>query len=776
MGGCTFSSPVNEPSGGVHASTLETGDSDHSLSTSTRSQAFKDVSLRGGSVRGSPYGGSVRRGSFFGSSHGGTSRPGVLCNYANRLLLDLLGALAIYKTAEFGYLPDLKELYKLLAFSTRTLLKKVEEIISVPEAQLALKEGMDFVVRAFKELLQTMVKVNKLVKAKGHAMDLLAEAQPLTTELGKAVYGLQHAFHEVARFLTYQFGDALTGSPRSPRTVDECRSFDDQHVSQRLATAGSQARSISDSKMLGPRTASIKDVITEAQALSAKFEEIKLERMEEAGTLYQELCTLVEVECRDGPDGRSTDLAGSPVSTNHARQTLRKNSSHGFDLALPGSSPSLARVEENVPMCEQAIHFRLRRFLFPELCSLTLDEDMEKELLLKWLALDHELRARFSKTLPNQAEGRSHSEILLEKTVKHLQADRKMNTERKSGLRSLLKDGLQTPEYVEESSFASPSFCEHGSRSSSSESSFKTVPSHATDGSGVRDRLVEENERMAKEADARTQAAIDKVIKYSTRQAKGDATKMMASVSDLLHQGRLQFNSKPSSWLWLTQNGLVSAEGVVDEELVSVSGDGGEKLRINLFLSREKGSLGGEFVAEAIGRCISVNSSVRVLNLKLIRNNCGIGDVGASAIATALALNQSLDTIILDNNDIGDQGVKALAEALYLNKSVRTLSLQRNRVGDGGAAALARLLYCNSTLRHINLYGNEIKDAGACELASALGKSSLASLDVAWNDVNLDGVKALQQAAKRHKKIRLDYYSKNEIQEESELAHVGGFA
>ena len=71
-----------------------------------------------------------------------------------------------------------------------------------------------------------------------------------------------------------------------------------------------------------------------------------------------------------------------------------------------------------------------------------------------------------------------------------------------------------------------------------------------------------------------------------------------------------------------------------------------------------------------------------------------IGDVGATAIANALAVNASLTTLILNENNIRPSGATAIAKALEVNASLTDLRLYHNQIGDAGATALgnARLV------------------------------------------------------------------------------------
>ncbi len=77
-----------------------------------------------------------------------------------------------------------------------------------------------------------------------------------------------------------------------------------------------------------------------------------------------------------------------------------------------------------------------------------------------------------------------------------------------------------------------------------------------------------------------------------------------------------------------------------------------------------------------------------------------IGDVGATALATALATNMVLTGLYLHRITISNVGIKALAAALATNTALKTLGLLNNAIGDAGKgkAALVEGLAVNTTL------------------------------------------------------------------------------
>ena len=91
----------------------------------------------------------------------------------------------------------------------------------------------------------------------------------------------------------------------------------------------------------------------------------------------------------------------------------------------------------------------------------------------------------------------------------------------------------------------------------------------------------------------------------------------------------------------------------------------------------------------------------------------GIGDAGASAIARAIAAedsNTSLRYLILENNSIGNEGARALASALASpSVQLEIVFLQQNLITDEGAGLLVKAIQGNFRLRTMTLWGNAVE-------------------------------------------------------------------
>jgi hypothetical protein len=141
-------------------------------------------------------------------------------------------------------------------------------------------------------------------------------------------------------------------------------------------------------------------------------------------------------------------------------------------------------------------------------------------------------------------------------------------------------------------------------------------------------------------------------------------------------------------------------------------------------------------------------SGVRHLDLSY----SGLGDAGATAVATALAGNATLRVLTLLYDDIGDVGAAALGGALATNRALRELNLDSNALGAAGALALADgLIACGaaSRLAFLRVDNNSLDDEAAAALATLLAApacGALRRLDMAGNPFGEAGALALAAA------------------------------
>jgi NLR family CARD domain-containing protein 3 len=96
-----------------------------------------------------------------------------------------------------------------------------------------------------------------------------------------------------------------------------------------------------------------------------------------------------------------------------------------------------------------------------------------------------------------------------------------------------------------------------------------------------------------------------------------------------------------------------------------------------------------------------------------------IGVAGWASFSAALALNTSVETLIIQESLSDDESVK-IFEALKSNTALTKLDLKNNNVGQKGAAMLAEALQCNISLASLDLSRNDIRDEAYAPLLCVL--------------------------------------------------------
>ena len=164
--------------------------------------------------------------------------------------------------------------------------------------------------------------------------------------------------------------------------------------------------------------------------------------------------------------------------------------------------------------------------------------------------------------------------------------------------------------------------------------------------------------------------------------------------------------------------------------------------------------------AKALAKALSINKTLQTL----ILSNNQLGDDGAKEISKALPTNTTLQTLVLSSNQIGDDGAKVLAVALETSTTLQTLNLENNQIGAGGAKALAVALKISTTLQTLHLENNKIGTEGAKALAQALKtNATLKKLYLEYNQSGAGGAMALAQALKTNATLQELYLNFNQI-------------
>jgi hypothetical protein len=124
----------------------------------------------------------------------------------------------------------------------------------------------------------------------------------------------------------------------------------------------------------------------------------------------------------------------------------------------------------------------------------------------------------------------------------------------------------------------------------------------------------------------------------------------------------------------------------------------------------------------------ALGNSSRLESCSLL--NCGIGVVGATALARLLTMEQPLiKTLALAHNSIGDEGLVKLTEALKSNSTLSTLGLGlKQQINERGWQALLNLVCSSGTIEKVYDSNHTLKDIGingvvGVETAKALGAS-----------------------------------------------------
>jgi hypothetical protein len=118
-----------------------------------------------------------------------------------------------------------------------------------------------------------------------------------------------------------------------------------------------------------------------------------------------------------------------------------------------------------------------------------------------------------------------------------------------------------------------------------------------------------------------------------------------------------------------------------------------------------------------LGKMISINQGLQKLSLRGFRLRCD----GIYTLSLHLLENKHLKVLELSCNEIGPDGAQSLATYIKASDCVlESLFLKANKLGDLGAKAMAQAIAENHSLIHIDLTNNNIHDLGLSRLAEAL--------------------------------------------------------
>ena len=118
-----------------------------------------------------------------------------------------------------------------------------------------------------------------------------------------------------------------------------------------------------------------------------------------------------------------------------------------------------------------------------------------------------------------------------------------------------------------------------------------------------------------------------------------------------------------------------------------------------------------------MGKMISINQGLQKLSLRGFRLRCD----GIYTLSLHLLENKRLKVLELSCNQIGPDGAQSLATYIKASDCVlESLFLKANKLGDLGAKAMAQAIAENRSLIHIDMTNNNIHDLGLCRVSEAL--------------------------------------------------------
>ena len=177
---------------------------------------------------------------------------------------------------------------------------------------------------------------------------------------------------------------------------------------------------------------------------------------------------------------------------------------------------------------------------------------------------------------------------------------------------------------------------------------------------------------------------------------------------------------------------------------------------LDLSENRQLAEGDGEAVGCAIERMLSVNRTLKVLNL----SDCRLDTTAVTHIAAGLAHNASLAELnigagVWSRNNITSEGWVHLFKALCNNTSLKKLSISWNKLEIEGSVALTVMLSFNTSLTELNLGRCDIPEAGLTEILKTgmLLNTSLKKLDISHINLGMEGSVALAEMLSCNKSL-----------------------
>ncbi|XP_047429162.1 leucine-rich repeat-containing protein 74A-like isoform X2 [Mugil cephalus] len=101
-------------------------------------------------------------------------------------------------------------------------------------------------------------------------------------------------------------------------------------------------------------------------------------------------------------------------------------------------------------------------------------------------------------------------------------------------------------------------------------------------------------------------------------------------------------------------------------------------------------------------------------------NHCGVGPLGAKALAIVLQNDNVITHLELEDNTLQADGTRYLMKMLRANVTIQSLNISENHLGHQGAYIISKILLDNYCIKSIKLSGNDFDHSAAKYLADAL--------------------------------------------------------
>lgn len=195
-----------------------------------------------------------------------------------------------------------------------------------------------------------------------------------------------------------------------------------------------------------------------------------------------------------------------------------------------------------------------------------------------------------------------------------------------------------------------------------------------------------------------------------------------------------------------------------------------DELKEALLLGKPKMNLSGEKLAsEQVEEVLTILTQSKMEITEITLENNSLTENSKQLVAEVIQTHGAqLKVLNLKNTQLGDEGISLLANALRKNEScqLETLYLAENAITSVGAEALVSFIATNQSLGKLNLDDNKLGDSGAVLIATAIIKHpscKLRSLSLANNQIGFLSCQTLQLLLGNHLSLTQLILSNNNI-------------